>query len=173
MMSNAVLLAGTDTTRNQLAGAVQLFCEHPDQWALLAERPELALGAVEECMRFSPIIFGTARIAAEDVELDGVLIPKGTFVGVNTASANRDPAVFADADTFDITRTGPAPMLTFGGGIHYCLGVHLARAELAEALVLLAQRLPAVRQVGPAPWKPVQGISGPLTLPIEWDVSAA
>ena len=71
-------MAGTDTTRNQLAAAVQVFCEHPDQWALLAEHPELAPKAVEEAMRFSPVIFTTMRVAVDDVELAGVRISAGT-----------------------------------------------------------------------------------------------
>ncbi|HET7408549.1 MAG TPA: cytochrome P450 [Mycobacteriales bacterium] len=170
MLIGAVLTAGTDTTRNQLAAAVQVFCEHPDQWRLLGAHPELGASAVEEVMRHSPIIFGTMRVAAEDVELCGVTIPAGTIIDVNTSAANRDPSVFPDPDRFDITRRPDSMMLTFGGGIHYCLGVHLAKAELAEALVLMAQRMPNIRQTGPAPWKPVVGISGPLTLPVAWDV---
>jgi cytochrome P450 len=110
------------------------------------------------------------RIASEDVELGGLIIPAGTLVGANTASANRDPAVYDDPHRFDNTRHGPAPMLTFGGGIHYCFGVHLAKAELAEALVVMARRIPNIRRVGPAPWKPVFGVSGPITLPVEFFV---
>ena len=162
-------MAGTDTTRNQLAAAVQVLCDHPDQWALLAEHPELAPQAVEELMRHSPVIFTTMRKAAEDVELDGVRIPAGTLVIVNTAAANRDPAVYDDPDRLDITREGPATMLTFGGGIHYCLGAHLARLELAEALTVITRRMPNPRRTGPAPWKPLIGITGPTTLPIEFD----
>lgn len=169
MLVSAVLTAGTDTTRNQLAAAVQVFCEHPDQWTLLAERPELAPQAVEEVMRHTPIIFGAPRIATEDVDLAGVMVPAGTFVMAITASANRDPAVYPDPDKFDITREHPDPMLTFGGGIHYCLGVHLAKAELAVALVAMAGRMPNIRRTGPAPWKPVLGISGPITLPVEFE----
>src|SRR5215469_318468 len=169
MLVSAVLTAGTDTTRNQLAAAVQVFCEHPDQWTLLAERPELAPQAVEEVMRHTPIIFGAPRIATEDVELAGVMIPAGTLVIAMTASANRDPAVYPDPDRFDITRAHPDPMLTFGGGIHYCLGVHLAKAELAVALAVMAGRMPDIRRTGPAPWKPVFGISGPITLPVEFE----
>ena len=169
MLAGAILSAGTDTTRNQLAAAVETFAAHPDQWRLLAEHPELAPAAVEEAMRYSPAIFGTMRVAIEDVELCGVLIPAGTVVGVMTSAANRDPAVFADPDVFDIRRSGPAPMLTFGGGIHYCLGVHLAKAELAEALAIMARRMPELRQSGPAPWKPTFGISGPRVLPVEFE----
>jgi cytochrome P450 len=96
----------------------------------------------------------------------GVDIPAGTLVALNTAAANRDPAVFPDPDHFDISRAGASPHLTFGGGIHYCLGVHLAKAELAEALVQMRAKWPTVEQTGPAPWKPVVGISGPSTLPV-------
>jgi cytochrome P450 len=169
MLAGAVLTGGTDTTRNQLAAAIQVFSDHPAQWALLGEHPELAPKAVEEVMRHTPIILRTIRNAVEDVELAGVMIPAGTLVGANTAAANRDPAIYDDPDRFDITRDGPAPMLTFGGGMHYCLGVHLAKAELAEALTVMARRMPNVRRVGPAPWKSVIGVSGPITLPLEFD----
>jgi cytochrome P450 len=169
MLVSAALTAGTDTTRNQLAAAVQVFCEHQDQWALLAARPELAAQAVEEVMRHTPIILGTPRIATEDVDLAGVTIPAGTLVMAITASANRDPAVYLDPDRFDITREHHDPMLTFGGGIHYCLGVHLAKAELTVALTALAMRMPNIRLTGPAPWKPLFGVSGPITLPVEFE----
>jgi cytochrome P450 len=172
MLVGAVLTAGTDTTRNQLAALVQIFSQHEDQWQLVRDRPELAPNAVEEVMRHSPIIFGTLRVAVEDVELCGVTIPAGTAVSVNTSAANRDPAVFPVPDRFDITRDiQQAAMLTFGGGIHYCLGVHLAKAELAEALVMLTQRMSRVRMTATPDWKPVLGISGPISLPVEFDAA--
>ncbi|MGA9489668.1 MAG: cytochrome P450 [Mycobacterium sp.] len=169
MLAAVLLMAGTDTTRNQLAAAVQDLCDHPEQWALLAEHPELAPQAVDELMRHSPVIFATMRKAVEDVELDGVMVPAGAHVIVNTAAANRDPDVYDDPDRLDITREAPATMLTFGGGIHYCLGAHLARAELAEALTVITRRMPNPRRSGPAPWKPLVGITGPTALPIEFD----
>jgi cytochrome P450 len=169
MLAEGLLMAGTDTTRNQLAAAVQDLCEHPRQWALLAEQPELAPQAVEELMRHSPVVFATMRKAVEDVELAGVRIPAGTLMIVNTAAANRDPAVYDDPDRLDITRGGPAAMLTFGGGIHYCLGTHLARRELAQALTVITRRMPNPHRSGPAPWKPLVGITGPTTLPLEFD----
>ena len=147
-LAATLLMAGTDTTRNQLAAAVEVFCNHPDQWRLLAEHPELAPQAVEEAMRFSPAIFITVRLAVDDVELGGVTIPAGTFVIANTAAANHDPAVYDKPDRFDITREGAPAMLTFGGGIHYCLGAHLARIELAEALTTMARRMPNIRCAG-------------------------
>jgi cytochrome P450 len=171
MRSLALILlnAGTDTTRNQLAAAVQVFADRPDQWALLAARPELAHAAVEEVMRHSPVVFNAVRQATEDVELGPVSVPAGAFVMASTAAANRDPAMYADPERLDITRSDPPAMLTFGGGVHYCLGAHLARVELAEALAVLARRMPNVRRTGPAPWKSIFEISGPTTLPIAFD----
>jgi cytochrome P450 len=169
MLVAGLLMAGTDTTRNQLAASVHVLCDHPGQWALLGEHPELAANAVEETMRHSPIAFATLRTAVEDVELAGVMIPAGTLVIANTGAANRDPAVYDDPDRLDITRDGAPAMQTFGAGMHYCLGANLARLELAEALTVMAQRMPNARRSGPAPWKPLTAISGPATLPIEFD----
>ena len=170
MLANGLLVGGTDTTRHQLAASVQVLCDHPDQWALLGEHPELAANAVEETMRHSPVIFNTPRTAVEDVDLGGVVIPAGTMVVANTAAANRDPAVYDDPDRLDITREARPAMLSFGGGAHYCLGANLARLELAEALAVITQRMPRPRRTGPAPWKPIDAaITGPTTLPIEFD----
>lgn len=171
MVNLAVILlnAGTDTTRNQLAAAIQALCDFPDQWALLADHPELAPQAVEELIRYSPITFCALRVATEDVELGEFYIPAGNFVIANTASANHDPAIYDDPDRLDITRQGAPQMMTFGGGVHYCLGAHLARIELAEALRVLTQRIANPRRVGPAPWRAPTELSGPTTLPVEFD----
>jgi cytochrome P450 len=171
MLAAGILMAGTDTTRNQVAAAVDVFCDHPDQWELLAERPELAMKAVEEVMRYSPVIFGAMRIATEDVELAEVIIPAGTFVMCNTAAANRDPDVYDEPDRLDITREGAAPMQTFGAGAHYCLGANLARRELAEALRVMAHRMRNLRRAGPTQWKPIVGITGPAVLPVQFDAA--
>lgn len=171
MMVNAVIVGGTDTTRNQLGCAMGLFAEHPDQWALLAERPELAQRAVEETMRYFGAVRGTARFASVDIEYRDVLFPAGTFMSVGLAEANRDGGVFREPQVFDITaQKSDQPQLTFGSGIHYCLGQALARAEMQEALPLLAQRLPNVRLDGPTEWKPDGvGIFGPAHMPITFD----
>ena len=169
MLVAGLLMAGTDTTRNQLGAAVHVLCDHPDQWSLLAERPELAVNAVEETMRHSPIALGTLRTAIDDVELAGIMIPAGTLVIANTGAANRDPAVYDHPDRLDITREGAPAMQTFGAGEHYCLGANLARRELAEALAVMTRRMPHARRTGPAPWKPLSGMSGPTTLPVEFD----
>ena len=167
-MVEAVIIGGTDTTRNQLGCSVALFAEHPEQWKLLAERPELAGKAVEETMRYFGAVRSTGRFASEDIEYKGVLFPKGTLVVPSLVLANRDSAVFNEPNTFDITRE-PAgqPQMTFGAGIHYCLGAALARAEQQEALPLLAQRLPNLRINGDVIWKPsTVAIFGPERLPI-------
>ncbi|OBK34912.1 cytochrome [Mycobacterium sp. 1245111.1] len=168
MLVAGFLMAGTDTTRNQLAASVQVLCEHPDQWAKLREHPELAMQAVEESMRHSPAACIAPRAAIEDVEFAGYLFPAGTFVLANTFAANRDPAIYDDADRFDIARKDVPAILTFGGGAHYCLGANLARRELAEALTVLTRRLPVAHRAGTAPWKSVLGMTGPTTLPIEF-----
>ena len=166
----ALLGAGTDTTRHQLAAAIDVFCDHPDQWALLGEHPELAPRAVEEVMRYRFISFTLPRIATEDVELAGLRIPAGSIVFANVAAANRDPAAFPDPDRFDITRDNNIGTLSFGNGAHYCLGSHLARLELTQALTVMAQRMPNLRRTGPAPWPSMIGVTGPGTVPIAFGV---
>ncbi|WP_264990913.1 cytochrome P450, partial [Mycobacterium kiyosense] len=169
MLCGTLLGAGTDTTRNQLAAAVQTLAAHPDQWAMVARQPESAADAVHELIRYSPIIFGVIRQAAEDIELGGLPIPAGTLVVANTASANRDPAAHHDPDELDITRRNPAAILSFGGGVHYCLGAHLARLELTEALRVITARMPNPRLAGSGRWPGMAGITGPLSLPLEFD----
>ena len=166
MMTEAVLMAGTDTTRNQLACSVALLAQRPEQWKRLAEDPDLAAGAVEETMRHLGAVRGTARFASEDIEYRDVIFPTGTLVMINLAVANFDEAVWDDPHRFDISRApGRAGHMTFGSGIHFCLGASLARAELQEALPLLARRLPDLELDGPIEWKPPNiGIWGPSRL---------
>jgi len=171
MMVEAVIVGGTDTTRNQLGCSIALFAEHPEQWKLLAEQPELAGKAVEETMRYFGAVRATGRFASEDIEYKGVLFPKGTLVTPSLSIANRDESVFNDANIFDITRE-PAgqPQMTFGSGIHYCLGAALARAEQQEALPLMAQRMKNLRIDGTVTWKPsTVAIFGPENMPISFD----
>ena len=171
MMVEAVIVGGTDTTRNQLGCSIALFAEHPEQWKLLAEQPELAGKAVEETMRYFGAVRATGRFASEDIEYKGVLFPKGTLVTPSLSIANRDETVFNDANIFDITRE-PAgqPQMTFGSGIHYCLGAALARAEQHEALPIMAQRMKNLRIDGAVTWKPsTVAIFGPENMPISFD----
>jgi cytochrome P450 len=169
MLAQAVLMAGTDTTRNQLACSVAVFSEHPEQWKLLSEQPELAPRAVEESMRYLGAVRATVRFAAEDVTYRDVVFPKGTVVSTALAGANRDPGVWVRPDEFDITQERGQAQMTFGSGIHFCLGAALARAELQEALPLLAQRMPDLARNGPVEWKPANfGIWGPASLPLQF-----
>jgi cytochrome P450 len=169
MLVGTLLVAGTDTTRNQLAAAVHALSDHPDQWALLGDHPELAGAAVHELMRYYPIIFAGARMAVDDIELGGVRIPAGSMVVRNLAAANRDPAVYDDPDRLDISREPSTPIVSFGGGAHYCLGSHLARLELREALRVITRRMPNPRRPEPAQWKQIIGITGPIALPLEFE----
>jgi cytochrome P450 len=173
MLAFSILVAGTDTTRSQLGASMQVLSAHPEQWALLRAQPDLARGAVEETMRHSPSMCSTVRSVTEDVAIGDYTFPAGTFILVNTYAANRDPSVYEDPTRFDITRDAPPPILTFGGGAHHCLGANLARLELAEALKILSRRLPHPHQIGTVPWKPLLGLSGPTSLPIEFESSAA
>ena len=168
MMVNAVIIGGTDTTRNQLGCSVALFAEHPDQWKLLADDPDIAPRAVEESMRYFGAVRGTGRFASEDIVYRDILFPAGTFIFPSTATGNRDQGTFPGAETFDI-RKEPAgsPHLTLGSGIHYCLGAWLARAELQEALPILARRMPDLKLADGVQWKPPgTAIFGPDKLPV-------
>ena len=170
MMAQAVLVAGTDTTRNQLACAVALFADHPDQWRLLADDPSVAQRAVEESMRVLGAVRGTARFASTDIEYRDIVFPQGTLVFPSFVSANADRHVWTEPEHFDITKPPASqPHLTFGSGIHYCLGANLARAELQEALPILARRLPDLVIDGQIDWKPTTvGIWGPERVPLRF-----
>ena len=171
MMVEAVIVGGTDTTRNQLGLALALFAEHPDQWELLRNDPSLAPRAVEEVMRYNGAVGGTIRFASEDIEYNGVLFPKGTFMSTSMATGNFDAAVFPEPNTFNILRPPVGqPHLSLGAGIHYCLGASLARAELQEAFTVLSERMPQLRLDGPVEYKSTGvGIFGPSSLPIAFN----
>jgi cytochrome P450 len=117
-------------------------------------------------MRVRPTAPSIWRVATEDFDFQGLRIPAGTFLSLFVASANTDPRVFGDGG-FDIARERPA-QLTFGGGVHACLGAPLARAELAEALPMLAARLRDLEAAGDVCWRPAMDIRGPLALPLRF-----
>jgi cytochrome P450 len=166
-----VLVGGVDTTQSQLAHAVRLFAAHPSQWELLAERPELAPAAVEEVVRFEPITPFTARLLHEEVEYRGVTFPAGTVLMVCAFTGNRD-GIGGDPAAFDIAADrGDAKPLTFGAGIHYCLGANLARAELQEALAFLPGRMPGLTLDGEPELGSVHGIYGLDSLPVRWNAA--
>ncbi len=170
MMVEAVIIGGTDTTRNQLGLAVDLLLEHPSEWVTLATHPELAAKYVEETMRVNGAVRGTGRVASCDIEYKGVFFPAGTIVFPSLATANHDGSAFSDPDRYDPAgRESSQPQLTFGSGIHYCLGAALARAELQEALPILARRMPRITRTGEPRYKiATAGIFGPTSLPVSF-----
>ncbi len=170
----SLLLAGTDTTRNQLGLGVLLFAHHPDQWAQLVADPALVPAAVEEVLRFDPAAGATPRVVVEELTFRDVTFPAGTPLALMSISANRDPAHVDQPQRFDITaERGSFQHLTFGSGPHYCLGASLARAELQEAFALLARRWAAIELAGEPEMRPPLGIYGPAHLPIRVTPSAA
>jgi cytochrome P450 len=163
-----VLVGGVDTTQSQLAHGLLVFASHPEQWELLAARPELAPAAVEELLRYEPITPFTARLLHEQVEYRDVVFPTDTVVMVCSFTGNRD-GVAGDPDAFDITAArGDAKPLTFGAGIHYCLGANLARAELQEALSFLPARMAGLALEAEPALGSIHGIYGLERLPIRW-----
>lgn len=171
-MIGALLFAGYDTTRNQLGIALSLFAQHPEQWRLLGDRPELAAAAVDEVLRILGTVAVAPRIAREELVVGDYRIPAGTLLTLSTAAANHDPAAHDLPARFDITAARREPPLTFGGGPHYCLGANLARLEMQEALTILARRLRDVRIDGEVGWRPRTGIFGPTTLPLRFTVDS-
>lgn len=166
-----LVFAAHDTTRHQLNNAMVAFAAHPGQWRLLADRPELADQATDEVMRWIPSTGTVYRFAAADFEYRGVHFAKETFFMVCTDIAQRDPRVFRDGATFDISVAREAPALQFGGGPHHCLGAALAKAEIAEVLPVLTGRLAPPVVAGPLNWRPPVGIHGPESLPLRFGVS--
>ncbi len=167
-----VLAGGVDTTQSQLAHAVRLLAERPDQWALLVQDPELAEAAVDEALRFEPITPFTARMTTEELEFRDVSFPAGTIVMVCAFTGNRDLADDERGpkgqDSFDITaQRARARSLTFGAGVHYCVGANLARLELREALSFLAQRVPSLELDGEPLFDSITGIYGLAKLPLQ------
>jgi cytochrome P450 len=168
-----VLVGGVDTSQSQLAHAVRLLAEHPEQWDLLASDPSLADQAVEEALRYEPITPFTARLTTEDLVFRDVTFPAGTIVMVCAFTGNRDvDASLEDgAERFDIAvDRGRERALTFGAGVHYCLGANLARAELQEGLSFLSQRLRGLQLDGEPVFDSVSGIYGLAELPISFSL---
>lgn len=146
-----MFLAGHVTTVNLVGNGVVALLTHPGQLAKLKADPGLAAGVVEETLRYwGPVDFIGRRIAKEDVEVGGVMIPAGEQATVSLASANRDPERFADPDVFDITRADANRHVAFGKGIHACLGAPLARVEGQVAFDTLFRRYPDLRLAVPA-----------------------
>jgi hypothetical protein len=165
-----VLVGGVDTSQSQLAHAVRLLAERPDQWSRLTADPSLAGNAVEEALRYEPITPFTARIVTDEVSYRDVTFPEGTIVMVCAFTGNRDlvgEGEGGEAEAFDITaERGRAKPMTFGAGVHYCLGANLARLELQEGLGFLAGRVKRLELDGEPEFGTVSGIYGMESLPL-------
>ncbi len=173
LTANIILLfgAGHETTVNLIGNGLLALHRNPDQLALLKARPDLITNAVEEFLRYDSSVQLTGRVALEDIDdLGGRRIPKGESVLCLLGSANRDPAVYPDhPEQLDITRANVKP-LSFGGGIHHCLGAQLARIEAEVAIGTLLRRLPELKLDDPdnPEWRPTFVLRGLKRLPAHW-----
>jgi cytochrome P450 len=173
LTANIILLfgAGHETTVNLIGNGLLALHRNPDQLALLKARPELIGNAIEEFLRYDSSVQMTGRVALEDIEdLGGKRIPKGESVLCLLGSANHDPAVYPDhPERLDITRPNVKP-LSFGGGIHFCLGAQLARIEAEIAISTLLRRLPELRldDAENPEWRPTFVLRGLKRLPASW-----
>jgi hypothetical protein len=164
-----ILVGGVDTSQSQLAHAIRLLAGAPEQWQLLRADPRgLALKAVDEAIRHEPITPFTARITTAELEHRGVSFPTGSIILVSAWHANREGV---EPDSFEIAADrGGARVLTFGAGIHYCVGANLARAELEEALVFLAENIATVQLDGEPRFGTPAGIYGLDALPLRLEL---
>jgi len=171
LTANIILLfgAGHETTVNLIGNGLLALLRHPDQLRLLHDDPTLVPNAIEEFLRYDSSVQTTGRVALEDVAVGGTLIPKGEAVLCLLGAANRDPAVYPEPDRLDIRRPNIRP-LSFGGGIHHCLGAQLARIEAEVAVATLLRRLPGLRLDNPAQpdWRQTFVLRGLKTLPASW-----
>jgi len=173
LTANIILLfgAGHETTVNLIGNGLLALHRNPDQLALLKANPELITNAIEEFLRYDSSVQLTGRVALEDIDdIGGKNIPKGESVLCLLGSANRDPAAYPDRpDRLDITRPKIRP-LSFGGGIHLCLGAQLARIEAEVAISTLLRRLPDLRldNAESPEWRPTFVLRGLKRLPASW-----
>ena len=173
LTANIILLfgAGHETTVNLIGNGLLALHRNPDQLALLKANPALITNAIEEFLRYDSSVQLTGRVALEDIDdLGGKKIPKGESVLCLLGSANRDPAVYPDRpERLDITRPNVRP-LSFGGGIHFCLGAQLARIEAEVAIATLLRRLPDLRldDAENPEWRPTFVLRGLKRLPASW-----
>ena len=162
---NLLLIAGHETTVNLIANAILAMLRHPRHWSALAADPERAPAIVEETLRYDPPVQLVGRVAADDMTIGDVTVPKGDTMMLLFAAAQRDPAVYSSPDAFDPDREG-IRHLAFGLGAHFCLGAPLARLEARIALSAVAARFPNARLAGEPTYKPNVTLRGMATLSV-------
>ena len=167
--TSLLLLAGHETTINLLCNGTLAFMRHPEQWALLKQDPAgWARQATEECLRYDAPVKSLQRLAVQDVEMRGKVLHQDDRIRWFISSANRDPEVFANPDTFDISRD-PNPHVAFGSGVHHCLGATLARLEGQEVFKALAERFPTLHVDSAAlAYQPSITFRSLKSLPVAW-----
>jgi hypothetical protein len=171
LTANVILLfgAGHETTVNLIGNGLLALHRNPDQLQLLRNDPSLISNAIEEFLRYDSSVQLTGRVALEDATVSGTTLSKGEGILCLLGAANRDPAVYPDPDRLDITRPNIRP-LSFGGGIHFCLGAQLARIEAEVAIATLLRRLPNLKLDDPdnPDWRPTFVLRGLNRLPASW-----
>lgn len=164
-----VLFAGHETTINLICNSTLAFIRHPDQWETLRNDPSLVYKATEECLRYEAPVKRFQRLTTQDMEMRGKTLHKMDRVFAVPPSANRDPRKFPDPDRFDITRH-PNPHIAFGGGVHHCLGVSLARMEGQEAFLALSQGFSRLYlETDLLEYQPSFSVRSLKSLPVRWN----
>ena len=173
LLSNCVVLvfAGHETTTNLIGNAVHLLLERPELVERLRREPEGWARAIEEVLRYESPVMRMSRVAKVALEVGGVTIPAGDRVTMILGAANRDPAVFEAAETFDAERH-PNPHLAFGFGPHVCAGMALARLEARVALQGLFERFSGLRRQEPPEWVANFGLRALVRLPVAFEARA-
>ncbi|HEX4018047.1 MAG TPA: cytochrome P450, partial [Frankiaceae bacterium] len=146
-----LIFAGHETTQNLMGNGMFRLLRHPDQLALLRAQPDLIPAAIEEMLRYDPPITFTSRIVRADTEIDGIPVAADQLVMLNLTAGNHDPKRFAQPARFDVTRADVRP-LSFGHGMHFCLGANLARLEAEVAFSTLLRRYGTITEVGASDW---------------------
>jgi len=167
-----LVVAGNETTRNLMSGAMTAFFDHPDQWEILRQDRSLLPGAVEEMLRYVTPVMHFRRTATTDLELHGQQIMEGDKVVFWHTSANRDESAFEDPDTFDVTRSPNNHIAFGGGGPHFCLGANLARMEIMVMFDRLLDRIPDIRLDGEVQRLQSNFINGTKHIPVAFAPSA-
>jgi len=167
----SLLFAGHETTTTLISNALRVLLSHPEQWQALVDDPARIPAAIDEVLRYSPSIVGWRRRALRDTEIGGVAVPKGADILLLMGSANRDTSRFEDGETFDIDRPNAREHLSFGYGIHYCLGNMLAKLQAKIALEEVARLAPALRLADGADIRFGRNLSfrAPAAVPVTWE----
>jgi cytochrome P450 len=163
-----IATAGHDTTSFALAGGVEAFLRHPEQFEALRQDPELAVNATDEIIRWTSPVRHFLRYATEPVEIRDVAIPADGRVLLSYPSANRDEDVFQDSMRFDVRRPDADKLLSFGVGAHFCLGSQFARREVRTMIAKMAEQLDHIEPAGEPEWAQAHFVSGVKHLPVRY-----